>query len=200
MHLGNHGVRSSEGECALLHCLSWHPSMVHMRVLKRMHSARRCPSSPQRKHVNRTCVGSYPARSITTRIVTFSGGEGQCHIIPFRLSKIFVPFKRPASRGRNTIFFSADGGEKDKRSEMQRRCCCECSGWTILAANAAFTYAIASIAYVIVTRCMGTPFSNSLSARQRNIKSASARARGIVIAGGLTLGVAVVAICRPFRT
>ena len=53
-----------------------------------------------------------------------------------------------------------------------------CPWWAWVAASVAIAYTIASIIYLIGSRAMGTPFNDSLSVQQRQLKAMSSKRRG----------------------
>lgn len=74
-----------------------------------------------------------------------------------------------------------------------------CSPITTVCAQAALVYAVACIVYYVATRSFGTPFADSLTDAQREIKRASAKRRGCAFAAGVATGVLLVALGRPFH-
>lgn len=75
---------------------------------------------------------------------------------------------------------------------------CTCSLATMALAYAALAYVLASVGYLVYTRCMGTPFADTLTDEQRAIKRESARARGNVFLACLAGAALVLAAWRPF--
>lgn len=61
-------------------------------------------------------------------------------------------------------------------------------------------YIIASMYYLIVTLNMGTPFKDSLTREQLNIKNESALVRKRVFFTGIIIGGVFIYIYRPFKT
>ena len=59
-------------------------------------------------------------------------------------------------------------------------------------------YCIASAFYLVRTRNIGTPFKDSLTPKQREIKAASAKQRKNIFYQGLALGVVGCFLFRPF--
>lgn len=55
--------------------------------------------------------------------------------------------------------------------------CWQCPTSTVVLANAALVYTIACVGYLILTRSLGTPFKDSLSADQRSILAHATEAR-----------------------
>ena len=60
-------------------------------------------------------------------------------------------------------------------------------------------YVIASIYYLIATRSVGTPFNDSLNAKQRKIKERSANIRRNIFIQGVIIACISLAIFRPFH-
>ncbi len=61
-------------------------------------------------------------------------------------------------------------------------------------------YCIASAYYLIRTRSVGTPFRDSLTAKQLKIKAASADVRRNIFYQGVAGGFAVLLLFRPFAS
>ena len=59
-------------------------------------------------------------------------------------------------------------------------------------------YVMASVFYMAATACMGTPFKDSLSLAQRQIKQQAAAARGRIFMYGLLGGALVLYLTQPF--
>lgn len=69
-----------------------------------------------------------------------------------------------------------------------------------LLAYAALAYLIASIIYLLTSACcLETPFKNSLSQEQIQIKVFSAKIRREVFCGSLLVAIIVLLIFRPFN-
>lgn len=75
--------------------------------------------------------------------------------------------------------------------------CYKCSPIVALAAYAAFVYCFACAGYLTLTRTLGTPFLDSLTAEQRRIKKESARHRTRAFVLSALLGAIVVALAKP---
>jgi hypothetical protein len=60
-------------------------------------------------------------------------------------------------------------------------------------------YCIASIYYFISSKCMGTPFNDSLTEIQKTIKKESSKTRGNLFLQGMILGAVILFIKKPFR-
>lgn len=78
------------------------------------------------------------------------------------------------------------------------RHCCRRGAATVWAARAALVYSLACAGYLVLTRDYGTPFLDSLTPAQREIKRASARRRGDAFWASAALAAALVAAWRPF--
>ena len=61
--------------------------------------------------------------------------------------------------------------------------CYACPPWTAALAYAAMGYAIACAVYLVATRCMGTPFDDSLSDAQRGAGAEQARRTAFLVGG-----------------
>ena len=69
----------------------------------------------------------------------------------------------------------------------------------IFLAYAMLVYVMASIGYILLTRCVGTPFRDSLTPQQLKIKATSASIRGSIFWGSLCLSILIVWIWSPFQ-
>lgn len=76
---------------------------------------------------------------------------------------------------------------------------CTCRPATLLFANLAIVYLVASVAYLVRTRSLGTPFADSLTDEQRAIKATAARRRGAVFRSSFVGAAVIVAVASPFR-
>ena len=65
-------------------------------------------------------------------------------------------------------------------------------------AYAMATYCVASLFYIVRTRNVGTPFNDSLTKKQLELKAESATVRRNIFYQGLVLGVVVCFLFRPF--
>lgn len=74
-----------------------------------------------------------------------------------------------------------------------------CSATTMLLAMASIVYTTACVLYLLFTIPLGTPFRDSLTPRQREIKRESARARSLVFSVSLLIAGATLVLARPFR-
>lgn len=70
---------------------------------------------------------------------------------------------------------------------------------TVWLARASLVYVVACLWYLLATRHLGTPFTDSLSPPQRTLKATSARLRGRAFTHGLLVGTLLVALVRPLR-
>lgn len=66
-------------------------------------------------------------------------------------------------------------------------------------ARLSFVYLLASIVYLIATRCIGTPFKDSLTEEQMEIKACSSKKRGLIFLIGIVVGIGVLICIRPFH-
>ena len=69
----------------------------------------------------------------------------------------------------------------------------------LVLAYLASAYIAASIAYLVLTSGFGTPFNNSLTPRQREIKRRSAGRRGTVFGVSFLAFLGALLIWRPFK-
>ena len=58
-------------------------------------------------------------------------------------------------------------------------------------------YALACVGYLVLTRPLGTPFQDSLTEEQRQIKREAARVRGRAFAQSLVGALVLVSLWRP---
>lgn len=77
--------------------------------------------------------------------------------------------------------------------------CYRCSTGTVVLSHVALVYLIACSVYVVATVRLGTPFKDSLTARQRELKSLAAHTRGKIFLLGVVVGLVVVFKRPPFR-
>ena len=66
-------------------------------------------------------------------------------------------------------------------------------------AYAALAYLITIIIYVIVTRAYGTPYKNSITPKQLELKKKSMKKRGIVFGCALAATIILLIIWKPFK-
>lgn len=67
-------------------------------------------------------------------------------------------------------------------------------------AYAMLAYTFASIYYMVMTRNIGTPFKNSLSAEQLRIKAKAASLRGSIFYQGIGLAIVLILLFKPFES
>ena len=60
-------------------------------------------------------------------------------------------------------------------------------------------YCLACVYYVIATYSIGTPFKDSLTPKQREIKNASAQVRRNVFYTGVVISIIILMLTRPFE-
>lgn len=76
---------------------------------------------------------------------------------------------------------------------------CSCSPAVAVFAYLAFAWVVASALYVAATRCMGTPFRDSLTAEQEQKLEESCRARKMVFCASLLVAVVALGVAKPIR-
>ena len=74
-----------------------------------------------------------------------------------------------------------------------------CPKRTVILAYIALAYVLTALLYWVVTRWVGTPFSDSLTAEQRRLKACSARVRGCIFLLSAVLVATLLAVVRPLR-
>jgi hypothetical protein len=62
-----------------------------------------------------------------------------------------------------------------------------------------FVYLVASIIYIIATRFIDTPFRDSLTKAQVEIKKKSSRKRGYIFLGAFLGGILILLVFKPFK-
>ena len=77
--------------------------------------------------------------------------------------------------------------------------CYTCSTKTVVAAHLALVYVIACFTYIVMTRCLGTPFMDSVTEEQKMLKNESATKRSKIFVGGLIVGFLTVHFIDPFH-
>ena len=70
---------------------------------------------------------------------------------------------------------------------------------SVVLAYAMAIYCLACIYYVIATRSVGTPFNDSLTPKQREIKDASSKVRRNIFSTGVSISCVALLIIRPFN-
>ena len=78
---------------------------------------------------------------------------------------------------------------------------CHCSPAVAALAYVALAYLFTCIGYLAVVHCggVGSPFNDSLTPEQREIKKRSAHTRSRIFWGALLVSVLVLAVLRPLR-
>jgi len=61
-------------------------------------------------------------------------------------------------------------------------------------------YTFASIFYLLLTRNIGTPFRDSLTSKQLEIKKAASKLRGYIFCKGLIISIILIYFFKPFET
>ena len=69
------------------------------------------------------------------------------------------------------------------------RHCYNCSVVTVILARISFIHLIASLVYLVMSRNIGTPFKDSLTPKQVEIKKQSADARRKIFVRGIGIGI-----------
>ena len=70
-----------------------------------------------------------------------------------------------------------------------------CPWWAWVSAAVAISYTIACIVYLIGSRFMGTPFSDSLTDHQRLLKAKSSKQRGALFVVSFFICLVVFSLC-----
>jgi hypothetical protein len=70
---------------------------------------------------------------------------------------------------------------------------------SVVLAYSMAVYCLACIYYIIATRSVGTPFNDSLTPKQREIKDASAKVRRNAFYTGAGIAVVILLFSRPFE-
>ena len=76
--------------------------------------------------------------------------------------------------------------------------CYRCSPATRLFASAAIVYALSSVGYLVLTRCMGTPFYDSLTPAQLGILAEAKAKRSHAFVMAFMASIVAVAAWQPF--
>jgi hypothetical protein len=74
-----------------------------------------------------------------------------------------------------------------------------CNSATMLFAHFGMIYCIACIVYLLITRCVGTPFNDSLTKEQQQIKQESAQVRGRAFLVAVVVGIISIHVLKPFK-
>lgn len=77
--------------------------------------------------------------------------------------------------------------------------CYKCATSTVILSHVALVYLIACAVYMIATFRLGTPFKDSLTAEQREVKKRAAHMRGRIFLLGVVIGLLAVFYKKPFR-
>ena len=77
--------------------------------------------------------------------------------------------------------------------------CVRCSPATAALAYVALAYTLASLGYLVMTRRFGTPFVDSLTPAQRELKARSAARRRDAFLTAALLATALLLVLRPLR-
>lgn len=75
---------------------------------------------------------------------------------------------------------------------------CVCNPSTFYFAQGAVVYIIASAIYLVATRFIQTPFADSLTHEQKEIKKKSAKTRMIIFVVALIVSVLMISVFKPF--
>ncbi len=70
---------------------------------------------------------------------------------------------------------------------------------SVILAYSMAVYCLACIYYMIATRSVGTPFNDSLTPKQREIKDASAQVRRNAFYTGVVIATVILLVARPFE-
>lgn len=94
--------------------------------------------------------------------------------------------------------------QKNVQDSLQPECsgpcfdrCYRCPWPLVALANMSIVYLVASAVYVAATQFVGTPFGDSLTEEQRELKRRSAQTRGKIFLFGVCVGVGVIALLLP---
>ena len=88
--------------------------------------------------------------------------------------------------------------DDSKLGENSMKCKYSCPAHIMAFAYISMIYVISSIVYYLITRCMGTPFMNSITQEQKKIKKKSTKQRANVFMFGIICGIIVIHIIDPF--
>ena len=69
----------------------------------------------------------------------------------------------------------------------------------VLFAYLSLIYIFASLYYLILTMCIGTPFKDSLTEEQQKIKKKSIKKRSNIFYSGFLIGVIIICMIQPFK-
>lgn len=76
--------------------------------------------------------------------------------------------------------------------------CFTCPRNVVLFSQISFVYTFACLFYIVVTRFMDTPFNDSLTSAQKDLKNASSKKRGFVFLAGVFLSCLLLFVSDPF--
>ena len=76
--------------------------------------------------------------------------------------------------------------------------CYMVSPLTVLLARFAFIYIIACAGYYVLTRNIGTPFGDSLTAEQKSLKATSVKLRRKAFCTSALVGLSMIIVWKPF--
>lgn len=85
---------------------------------------------------------------------------------------------------------------------MQGPClrhCYTCSPFVMVLSHISLVYIIASIVYLMISRFVGTPFKDSLTEEQEQIKKESAHLRAQIFVIGILIAFISVYVTKPFK-
>jgi len=84
---------------------------------------------------------------------------------------------------------------------MQTQCSSNmysCPSHIMAFAYVSMIYLISCVFYLVVTRCIGTPFLDSLTEEQKQIKKKSSKQRANIFLYGIIIGIIVLHVVHPF--
>jgi phosphatidylglycerophosphate synthase len=93
---------------------------------------------------------------------------------------------------------SVPSGSAPKTSKSSP--CFACSPLTAALAYVSLGYAITSIVYLAITRCLGTPFKDTLSEMQREVLRKSKAARRKAFCIGVAVAALLLLLTRPLSS
>lgn len=76
---------------------------------------------------------------------------------------------------------------------------CRCPRSAILLANVALVYLVTSALYLVRTQSLGTPFADSLTAEQRDLKRTAAHTRGSIFKSSAAVAALAIWAIGPLR-
>lgn len=77
--------------------------------------------------------------------------------------------------------------------------CYTCNATTMTFAYFGMIYCIACVVYLLITRCVGTPFIDSLTEDQKKIKRESTYVRGRMFLFSVVVGIVSINVLKPFK-